>query len=94
MAKKLTKMDPVQAIYAESLINNILRKGLLKKLTEETDICDNYCNKTIRTPSSADLHRTSSISSDVSQSILEGIYQNQEETSLRTFYESSTDTYQ
>ncbi|XP_047992816.1 uncharacterized protein LOC125231411 [Leguminivora glycinivorella] len=54
VAKKLAKMDPVQAIYAESIINNVLCKGLLKKLTEDTDLCDNYCNKNVRTPTSVD----------------------------------------
>ncbi|CAG4961431.1 unnamed protein product [Colias eurytheme] len=48
MAKKLAKMDPLQAIYAESIINNVLRRGLLKKLTDDTDICDNFCNKNIQ----------------------------------------------
>ncbi|XP_074040986.1 uncharacterized protein [Leptinotarsa decemlineata] len=50
VAKKLAKMDLIQAIYAESLINNVLRKGLLQKLTEETNLCDG-CDRRA-TPSS------------------------------------------
>ncbi|CAG4990249.1 unnamed protein product [Colias eurytheme] len=40
-------MDKVQALYAESLIHTVLRKGILKQLTETTDICDKECNKTV-----------------------------------------------
>lgn len=47
IAKKLARMDETQAIYAESLINNVIRKGLLKKLKEETDLCDNLCGRRI-----------------------------------------------
>lgn len=50
MAKKMAKMDPLQAIYAESIINNVLRRGLLSKLTEDTNLCDG-CRR-IETPSS------------------------------------------
>ncbi|KAJ8722591.1 hypothetical protein PYW07_003771 [Mythimna separata] len=45
VAKKLAKMDPLQAIYAESLVNNVLTKGLLNKLKEDIDLCDNHCNR-------------------------------------------------
>ncbi|XP_031337628.1 uncharacterized protein LOC116182990 [Photinus pyralis] len=38
--KKLKRMDPRQAIYAESLINKIIMDGMLKKLTETTNIYD------------------------------------------------------
>ncbi|RLU24305.1 hypothetical protein DMN91_002393 [Ooceraea biroi] len=38
VSKQLAKMEPVQAVYAEYLINNILQKGLLNKLTDETKI--------------------------------------------------------
>ncbi|KOB64786.1 Uncharacterized protein OBRU01_23679 [Operophtera brumata] len=40
VAKKLAKMDPNQAIYAESIINNVLRKGLQKRLRDDTDLCN------------------------------------------------------
>lgn len=43
VAKKLAKMDPLQAIYAESVINNVLTQGLLNKLSEDTDLCSNHC---------------------------------------------------
>ncbi|XP_077288621.1 uncharacterized protein LOC143913002 isoform X2 [Arctopsyche grandis] len=70
IAKKLGKMDPLQEIYAESIISTVVRKGLLKKLTKDTDLCDNHCNKrvVIQTPSSVDLQSTSSW---VSQTILQ-----------------------
>ncbi|XP_077285061.1 uncharacterized protein LOC143910449 [Arctopsyche grandis] len=57
IGKKLAKMDPLQAIYAESIINNVIRKGLLKNLSVATDVCDNYCNKKliIHAPSSVEL---------------------------------------
>ena len=38
VGKKLARMDPVQAIYAESLVNEVLRKGLLGQLTANTDL--------------------------------------------------------
>ncbi|XP_046989797.1 uncharacterized protein LOC124595203 [Schistocerca americana] len=45
VAKKLQRMDPIQAIHAESLINTVLKRGLLKTLTAQTDLCDNNaCN--------------------------------------------------
>ncbi|XP_063384923.1 uncharacterized protein LOC134671070 [Cydia fagiglandana] len=47
VAKKLEKMNSIQALYAESLIQSVLRKGLLNRLTEETDICDKQCNKNV-----------------------------------------------
>ncbi|GBP69957.1 hypothetical protein EVAR_85725_1 [Eumeta japonica] len=56
MAKKLARMDSAQAIFAESFINTVLLKGLLKKLTEDTDFCEN--GYTIRS--------SSSVQSDVS----------------------------
>lgn len=40
VAKKLDKMDNTQAIYAETLINLVLQKGLLKQLTANTIICE------------------------------------------------------
>lgn len=43
IAKKLQRMDPVQAIYADSIINSVLRRGLLKTLKPHTDLCDNRC---------------------------------------------------
>lgn len=49
VAKKLQKMDSTQAIYAESLINSILRRGLLYKLTEDTDVCDGACKTVTET---------------------------------------------
>ncbi|KAK9871807.1 hypothetical protein WA026_014262 [Henosepilachna vigintioctopunctata] len=47
IAKKLEKMKGLQALYAETIIHSVLRRGLLNKLTEFTDICDKQCNKTI-----------------------------------------------
>lgn len=44
VARKLEKMDPIQALHAETIIHTTLRKGLLKQLTENTDICDKRCN--------------------------------------------------
>ena len=43
VAKQLARMDPEQAIYADSIIAAVLRKGLLKQLKPQTDICDNEC---------------------------------------------------
>ena len=36
--KKLQRMEPHQALYAESLITKVLRLGLLQSLTPETDV--------------------------------------------------------
>ena len=101
VGKKLAKMDPLQAIYAESIINNVLRKGLLKKLTEDTDLCDSNCNKNIQRPFS--VQSSHSRSSYESQSLLTQFIpstssglrdQDQTEenlnlTQLRTYYEHS-----
>lgn len=38
VTRKLEKMNSIQAIYAESLINSVLRNGLLNKLTEDTTL--------------------------------------------------------
>lgn len=85
MAKKLAKMDSLQAIYAESIINNVLRRGLLKKLTEDTDLCDHNCNKNIQRPFS--VQSSHSRSSYESQSLLNRTDENL--TQLRTYYEHS-----
>ncbi|XP_044747449.1 uncharacterized protein LOC123308724 [Coccinella septempunctata] len=45
LSGKLARMEPSQAIYAESLVSDIIRRGLLNQLTEETDFCENGCNK-------------------------------------------------
>ncbi|CAH1962181.1 unnamed protein product [Acanthoscelides obtectus] len=37
-AKKIKKMNPTQAIYADMLINQVVNKGLLNQLTETTII--------------------------------------------------------
>lgn len=37
VAKKLQRMNQIQALYAEGLINKILQKGILNNLTESTD---------------------------------------------------------
>ncbi|KAJ8981612.1 hypothetical protein NQ317_011894 [Molorchus minor] len=53
IGKKLKRMDPIQAIYAEQLINKILTKGLLRTLTENTDIHENVpsvCTTTTPVP--------------------------------------------
>ncbi|XP_049768969.1 uncharacterized protein LOC126106652 isoform X2 [Schistocerca cancellata] len=41
MAKKLKQMDPTQAIYAEFLISSVLKRGLLRTLTAQIDLCEN-----------------------------------------------------
>lgn len=41
VGKKLAKMTSSQAIFAETLINLILTKGLLNQLTANTVICEN-----------------------------------------------------
>jgi len=38
VAKRLQRMDPEQAMYAEEIINKVLRKGLLNKLSENTEL--------------------------------------------------------
>ncbi|KAJ8967752.1 hypothetical protein NQ314_002633 [Rhamnusium bicolor] len=40
VGKKLQRMDSIQAIYAESLINKVLSKGLLNHLSENIDVCE------------------------------------------------------
>lgn len=54
VGKKLAKMDVVQAIYAESLISEVLRKGLLKQLSPQTNLSDRYCATIMGSPTSAD----------------------------------------
>ena len=44
VGKQLQRMDTEQAIYAESIITAVLRRGLLKSLKPRTDLCDNNCN--------------------------------------------------
>lgn len=46
VGKKLEKMNTTQAIYAESLINIILSKGLLNQLTPNTVITENLQTNT------------------------------------------------
>lgn len=43
IAKKLQRMDSRQSILAESLINTIRTKGLLNRLTDQTNVCDGLC---------------------------------------------------
>lgn len=38
MSKKLLRMDSMQAIYAESLINKVLEMGLLEELSSSSNI--------------------------------------------------------
>ncbi|CAG9114481.1 unnamed protein product [Plutella xylostella] len=45
VARKLQRMGRDQALYAETIINTVLRKGITNKLTEETDVCDNHCER-------------------------------------------------
>ncbi|XP_069692676.1 uncharacterized protein [Periplaneta americana] len=42
VTKKLQRMDPVQALHAECLIQEVLRKGLLRSLSENTIISENH----------------------------------------------------
>lgn len=37
-------MEAVQVVHVEYLITGILQKGLLNKLTEETNFCSGRCN--------------------------------------------------
>lgn len=43
VTKKLGRMEPIQMVYAESIINTVLRRGLLNTLTDDTNVCDNKC---------------------------------------------------
>ena len=43
IAKQLQRMNPEQAIYANSITATALRRGLLKTLKPHTDVCDNEC---------------------------------------------------
>ncbi|CAH2003189.1 unnamed protein product [Acanthoscelides obtectus] len=59
-AKKLQRMQPTQAIYAESMINQVLTKGLLGTLSQETNISDGFkpplstdCSSNISRPASS-----------------------------------------
>ncbi|GAB6022176.1 hypothetical protein CHUAL_006313 [Chamberlinius hualienensis] len=40
VSKKLQRMDQTQAIYAESLINTVLRRGQLTNLTANTEVTE------------------------------------------------------
>ncbi|KAF5277243.1 hypothetical protein FQR65_LT00351 [Abscondita terminalis] len=43
IAKKLQRMDSTQSILAESIINNVLTKGLLGSLSTNSKLCDGAC---------------------------------------------------
>lgn len=45
LAKKLERMSSMQAIYAETLIHNVLRMGILNELNANMDVCNNQCKK-------------------------------------------------
>lgn len=56
VSKKLEKMDSVQAIYAERLINEILSKGLLNQITPNTSIMESNLSLTTSCPSLTSSH--------------------------------------
>lgn len=87
ISKKLSKMEPTQAIYAESLISSIIRKGLLNKLKDETDICENGCNLQRSITPYSQYSSTASSSSFQPLSSLQPM--DDQSTVLRTFYESA-----
>jgi hypothetical protein len=80
-------MDPVQAVYAESLIGGIIRKGLLNTLTDNTDFCENECNLR-RTGTGTPYSQTSSASS--TSQMLQPVDVQGTSDSLRSFYESTS----
>ncbi|VEN58690.1 unnamed protein product [Callosobruchus maculatus] len=74
IAKKLERMDPTQALYAESIITSVLLKGLKNQLQETTSICTNLCNEvgritTITSPIQSPQYRVTPSPSSSSMSI-------------------------
>ncbi|KAI4459756.1 hypothetical protein MML48_6g00005452 [Holotrichia oblita] len=47
-AKKLKRMNPTQAIYADMLINKIVNQGLLNQLTNNTTVAEHISSELIR----------------------------------------------
>jgi hypothetical protein len=62
VAAQLQKMDPSQQIYAELLINKALAKGLMNKLSEETDILEFSCLGNFIRPATSSPSRSSNTS--------------------------------
>lgn len=53
VAKKLQRMPPSQAIYAESLINQVLARGLFNNLSSETKLCDGSSSRPLNSYTSS-----------------------------------------
>lgn len=74
IAKKLQRMHPTQAIFAESIINQVLTKGLLGTLTDNTKLYNGRYSEPFRSPNYSSIaSRPSSAfsysSGDISQSV-------------------------
>lgn len=50
IAKKLQRMHSTQAIFAESIINEVLMRGLLNKLTDSTKLSDEFLRQAYSSP--------------------------------------------
>lgn len=64
-AKKLQRMNATQAIFAESLITAVLKRGLLNSLSDNTKLCDG-CDRVPQYSSSSVSSRPPSVFSHCS----------------------------
>ncbi|KAL1448858.1 hypothetical protein WDU94_000111 [Cyamophila willieti] len=44
-SQKLSTMKTSQSIYADCLIGTVMKQGMLDRLTEHTDLCENNCRR-------------------------------------------------
>lgn len=63
VGKQLERMEPRQAIYADSLITEVLKRGLLGTLQPETSLYDNQSRYSYNSPA---MHSSSNFSSNQS----------------------------
>lgn len=61
VSKQLQRMSPYQAILADSLISNVLKRGLLNTIRDETTLCDHSSHITTQFSSHASSSGSSSI---------------------------------
>lgn len=85
VASKLQKMDPMQQVLAEALINKVLTKGIFKELTKTTDITEGFVNA----PASSYLYVQPSTSSNFTPSPLTS-----PESDATQYYENAGRTLQ
>lgn len=93
-AKKMKRMNPTQAIYADMLINRIINEGLLNQLTTETRIVHQLPSSEIISPSPSPFSPLSHSSTVSSNSSIQQGQTSQQSTDLTCFYEQASNSYQ